>query len=277
MSRILITGNKTGFVGGYLTQFFRDQGDDVFGCPRDLLLNQKGLGDYIAEINPEYIIHTASYGNMASHDNKVEILLSNEIKTLVLLEALTAINYKKFIYFSSSSVYGKPYQNMYEGDPIYPNTLYAIAKANTERIVFSYNNTLVVRPTTIIGKGDNPDHLLPKMITYSQTGKTLKLVPSPVHDYIHVDDLAEGIRLLIDRGNTGEVYNIGTGVETRNSDLVPIVEKMTKKPLTIEYIKTMYSYDSDHWSVNNNKMRDLGWEPKKSIDDAVFEMIYEKD
>lgn len=274
MSRYLITG-KNGFCGRKLEAFLKQEGNDVYGLPREFLDNLPILVSYINEIKPDIIIHTAAYGNLASQDNKAEVLFTNELKTLILLEALQGVEYQKFIFFSSSSVYGKPYQNMAELDQIYPNTLYGITKANAERIVLSYPRTVVIRPSTIIGPGDNPEHLLPKMIEYAKSGKILPFVPSPVHDYIHVDDVCSAINILLQNDATG-IYNVGTGIETSNLELVPIVERMTKKPVNLEYRTSMRDYDNDHWSVNNNKIKDLGWHPEKTIDDAVFEILYEK-
>lgn len=280
---ILISG-LNGFIGKHLADRFIRDGHNVAGIPRELLTDPEGLKLFVDQAKPHYIFALHSYGNMHDHDDENEVVVANIVKTYFLLQASKDVEYSAFINVSSSSVYGKKSTPMNERDTLDTDTLYGATKASSEYIcryfAKKYNKPIInVRPFTVIGVGEQEEHLIPTMIRACLGGKKMKLVRNPSHDFIDVQDFIDGVLTVALNANNyhGEVFNIGTGIYWTNDQVREAVENETGKTLKVVESSGMREYDNDLWVADPTKLKMLGWYPKKNLELSIKEMVeYEK-
>jgi dTDP-glucose 4,6-dehydratase len=136
----------------------------------------------------------------------------------------------RFHHVSTDEVYGSLGPNdpaFTEATPYAPNSPYSASKAASDHLVRAYHRTYGLETTTSncsnnYGPYQFPEKLIPLMIVNILSGKPLPVYGDGrnVRDWLHVDDHCRGIDAVLERGTSGEVYNIGGGVETENIELV---------------------------------------------------------
>lgn len=282
--RILITGSS-GFLGTRLRERLEQQHQiervkhQDLGRPEELVVS----------FNPDIIFHLAAYGNYHFQGDIRETYRANVMNLLSLLEASDEINYKAFINIGTSSEYGEKHTPMKETDKLDPRTFYAASKAAGTFMakiwaVQKDKPIITIRPFSITGVGEQEQHLIPILIRSCLDGEQMKFVPEPVHDFIDVDDLIDGMLLLIEYTNEykGKVFNVGSGKQYSNQEVREIVEKVTGKKANVETIKSLRSYDTslawvaddcDLRILGRPTLRALGWQPKKTLEDSIKEMV----
>lgn len=267
MIRCALTG-FSGYIAQNLDKALRKQEFTVIGVPRTTLYDMRALVEFFDINKPDFIIHTASYGNKFQQDNDLETIYANVIATLNLLEMTRDVPYQGFINFSSSSV-GLPYE-----------TFYSASKAAGERLVRAFVNkyhkpVFSVRPFTVIGKGEQEEHLIPKLIKSCLTGDEIPFVPDPVHDFINVKDLCDAVITLMEYAEKlqGQIIDIGTGKSTSNKKVKELVEKATGKKANVKVVESMRPYDSKEWVANPAVLDFLGWKPALSLEKTIIEMV----
>ena len=272
--RILITGSS-GFLGTRLRKRLEQH-----QIKRIKHQDLDKPGELMVSFNPNVIFHLAAYGNYHFQRDVKETYRANVMNLLSLLEASDKVNYKAFINIGSSSEYGEKHSPMQETDQLDPETFYAASKAAGTFLakvwaVQKDKPIVTIRPFSITGVGEQEQHLIPTLIRSCLYGEQMKFVPKPVHDFINIDDLIDGMLLLVENADKykGEVFNIGTGRQYNNQEVKEIVEKITGKKARIEIVDTLRSYDTIKWIADNSKLRKLGWKPKKILKQSIQEMV----
>lgn len=248
----------TGFVGRHLMK----------GLPPEFTHTIPG---HLAHLTPRLkphkrLFYLAAYGNMASHDqSSVEILNANLSGPLELIRRIKAgyIECECFIYMSTSSV-NLPVQ-----------TAYSRTKRAAEEMLLAYPEipTLIIRPYSITGVGEQKEHLIPKLIRSCMEGERMDFVGEPTHDWIDVRDVVGALLLLSEKKCRG-IYEIGTGFLNSNDHILAMVEEACGKKANINRIKSMRSYDSDYWCCESPfAAKDMGWFPIWRIKDSIREMV----
>jgi nucleoside-diphosphate-sugar epimerase len=138
---------------------------------------------------------------------------------------------------------------------------------------------IVVRPSTVIGVGEPPNHLIPKLIESCKTGIKIPFVPEPTHDFIDVRDFISGLILVAKQADEcrGCVYNISTNLATSNQEVLNTVERVVGRKANVEIAKSLRPYDNPNWRVNNSAIKRLGWKQEYNLEDSVKSMIEEYD
>ncbi len=238
--KCLVTG-ASGFIGSHLVKALEARGDEVMELPRQCLYDPLALeGDL--SFNPDYIFHLAAYGNMSDQKDLDMIFQANLIGTYNLLTTTKDIPYKAFINVSSSSVL------------LNHETMYSATKAGAERLckafVDEYNKPIVsVRPYSVYGPGEAEFRFIPTVFRSCIKGETMTLDPSPIHDWVYIDDMVTCLLNVADKVDDlkGESVNFGTGFGTSNSMIVELIEEITEKKANIGNLMTMRSYDNSKW------------------------------
>ena len=232
---------------------------------RYLLADQERLMDFFNKEKPDYIFHLATYGNMSNHNEKQVIFQANVINTWNMLMAFQAIDYKAFINFSSSSVLLE-----YE-------TMYSATKLMGELLTGQFPKTVSVRPSTVIGVGEQSQHLIPTLIRSCLYEEEMPFISEPSHDFIAVEDVVSGVLKIIENmDKVGKQVNISSGIQTTNQTVREIVEELTGKKANVKYIDKMREYDTKDWRVNNAALVNLGWKPIDYLQDTIKKMIREQ-
>ena len=296
--RVFITGIG-GFVGSRLARYLLAQGDQVSGTyigepPRmsgvahvDLhevdLLDRETLQRAIAAAEPDAIVNLAglsSIGNSWKEARMPDYFWVNLVGTENLLAAAAG---RKVVIASSADVYGEvpaEKQPISEDRPVSPRSPYALTKAASERLAFAYGRAVVARSFNMIGPGQSPEFVLPSFaiqlaaISRGQGESTLKVGNLTARrDFVHVDDGAEAYRLLAEKGETGEVYNIASGEASSIDEILRILMTISGVSARIEIDKEKFrKVDLPLLTGDASRLRALGWQPKRTLDDAVKDL-----
>src|ERR687897_1471693 len=171
-----------------------------------------------------------------------EFLKTDVIGTFVLLEAArAALNLRCFVQISTDEVYGSISEgSSVETDELRPRNPYSASKAAADRLAYSYWASydvpvIITRASNNYGPNQFPEKIIPLFIT-----NLLDDIPVPLYgdgqnerDWLHVDDHCRGVDLLIDKGQPGEVYNIGGGNQVKNVDLTHRILELVGKPTSL--------------------------------------------
>lgn len=266
MLKCFLAGSH-GFIGKNIIKKFRQLEIEVLPIPREIYYRPQELRLFFEVMKPDYIINTASYGNIVDQKDMLEIIMANTYIPTNILWASATIQYKAFLNFSSSSV-TLPYE-----------TFYSASKSASEKILTAFFNEYKspiasIRPYTVIGVGDNKKHLLPTLIRAAFTGETIDFVSNPVHDYIGVNDLVDALALVIENIDSfsGKVISIGSGIETSNKKLKEIVEKVTGKKINTKEKESLRPYDQASWKSDPSALFNYGWKIREDIEYIVKEI-----
>ena len=190
--------------------------------------------------------------------------------TAVLCEAARRHRHQVFHLVSTDEVYGDVAEGRsVEEDAVRPRSPYAASKAGGEHLARAYGIShglplLITRGSNNYGPFQYPEKSVPVFITNAIDGLPIPLYNdgSAVRDYCYVEDHCRAIDLVLHEAPTGEVYNIGTGVETSGSELAALVCDLLEKPRTlIEYVADRPGHDY-RYAVDASKVRALGWTPR---------------
>ncbi|TGK18114.1 NAD-dependent epimerase/dehydratase family protein [Leptospira fluminis] len=309
--KCLVTGAE-GFVGTYLVrELLKRPGCEVLGlglreqtktssfafraCD---LRDSANLARVLDDFAPDVVFHLAGQAFVPKAiEDPIETLEINVGGTLNLLESLAKSGRKiRFLYVSSADVYGnlKP-ENLPVSERAVPIPLnpYSSSKVAAETYCLQYSRssesleTVVARPFNHIGIGQNPKFVVPNFcrqilevqsLSRSVKGSPKKIMVgdlNPTRDFLHVQDVISAYVLLSEKGKSGEIYNICSGTETKISQILNWLIEFTGEAILPEVDPSrIRPAEMLRSRGDNSKLRDLGWEPKISVKDAVRE-IYE--
>jgi dTDP-glucose 4,6-dehydratase len=197
--------------------------------------------------------------------------------TYVLLEAARKYQHQRFVQVSTDEVYGHvKVGRSQEGDPLAPRSPYSATKAGAEMLVQAYHAsydapTLVTRGSNTYGPYQFPEKIIPLFITNALQDLPLPLYGngSAVRDYLFVEDHVSAIARILWKGEPGNVYNIGTGVEVSGVEVADTILKLCDKPGSLKrFVKDRPGHDY-RYALDTRKLRPLGWEPAVKFGDGM--------
>ncbi|MFQ5976088.1 MAG: NAD-dependent epimerase/dehydratase family protein [Candidatus Hydrothermarchaeales archaeon] len=282
MDNVLITG-ATGFLGSHLTEKLLEKGADVqiFVEKQENLGNIGHLKDDVKIIEGDItkpmqfdgvdiVFHFAAVANVGfAMENPKKTFEVNTFGTLNLLEALRDNNLEKFVFVSTSHVYGVPqYLPIDEGHPTNPSGPYAMSKLCAEKMVETYAIPFVIaRLFNIYGPRQNPDFVVPTIIGQATNKDVIELGNlKSTRDFTYVDDVIEGLLVAAEKGNG--VYNIGSGVETSILELVQSIIQLFERDISIKSKskrKRSKNVEIPRMVANTSRINGLGWKPRTSL------------
>ena len=193
------------------------------------------------------------------------------IGTFVLLEAARASSgLRRFIQISTDEVYGSVAEgSSVETDELRPRNPYSASKTGADRLASSYWATygvpvIITRASNNYGPYQFPEKVIPLFITNAFDNISVPLYGAGlnIRDWMHVMDHCRGVDVVIERGDTGEVYNIGGGNEVRNVDLTHMLLRLAERPESlIKKVQDRQGHDL-RYSLDTTKLRGLGWTPR---------------
>ncbi len=224
----------------------------------------------------EIVVHFAAETHVdRSIQSAGAFLQTDVIGTFVLLEAArTAPRLRRFVQISTDEVYGSvPEGHSRETDELRPRNPYSASKAAADRLAYSYFATygvpvIVTRASNNYGPNQFPEKVIPLFVTNAIDRLALPLYGDGlnVRDWLHVEDHCRAIDLLIDRGQSGETYNIGGGQETTNVGLTRRILALTDRPASlIQRVADRPGHDR-RYALDTSKLAALGWAPQVPFD-----------
>ena len=188
----------------------------------------------------------------------------------------------RFIQISTDEVFGTIDEGYFtEESPIQPNSPYAASKASGDLLCRAFHETyrfpiIVTRACNNYGPYQFPEKLIPLMIYRAQNNESLPVYGdgSNVREWIHVEDHCRGILAVLENGKSGKAYNIGSGEETQNLQIVEmILEKLAKPTSLIEFVKDRLGHDS-RYALDFSKTESLGFAPKYQLAERLSDTIH---
>lgn len=299
--KILVTGGL-GFIGSNFVHHMLRQGVEVINLDAlkygSNLENLKGVngnytlvkGDITNEEllsglikDVEVIVNFAAESHVdRSISSPNEFFDSNTRGVFTLLESIRRYNpHAKFIQVSTDEVYGDILEGSFkESDKLNPSSPYSASKAAGDMFVFGYArtyglNALVTRCTNNYGPFQFPEKLIPKTIIRAKKELTIPLYGTGenVRDWIYVLDHCKAIEMLMSKGKKGEVYNISSGEEKSNIEVIKtILDIMGKKEDLIEFVEDRPGHDL-RYSLDSSKMQKLGWKPNFNFEEGIKKTV----
>jgi dTDP-glucose 4,6-dehydratase len=300
--RLLVTG-AAGFIGSNFVRYWveRHPDDHVVGLdlltyagdPRNLdglsvRLVEGDIGDpdlverALAEEEIDTIVNFAaeSHNSLAVLDPS-RFFRTNALGTQTLLEAARRRGLARFHHVSTCEVYGDlaldSDESFTEESPYRPRTPYNASKAAADHAVRAYFHTFEL-PVTITNCANNygprqfPEKVIPLFLTNALDDRELPLYASTQNrrEWLHVDDHCRAIDVVLERGEVGETYNVGSGVERSIEEIADLVLGLTGKPESLKTIVPDRPGHDRRYLLDSSKLRrELGWQPEISFEDGL--------
>ena len=240
------------------------------------------------------VIHFAAQSHVQnSFDNALQYTHDNVVGTHTLLEACRKYGkIQKFIHISTDEVYGESMiseneEKKHEGSVLCPTNPYAATKAAAELIAKSYYHSfkmpiIITRGNNVYGPNQYPEKLIPRFIQQLVSGEqvTIQGDGSNVRAFLHVNDVCSALKLILEKGEIGEIYNIGSDDHQEYSVLEVAYSLINKiiKPEPLEYEKWIKyiedrPFNDKRYYISNQKVKDLGWDIKIDFDKGLDNLI----
>ena len=299
-SKIFVAGHN-GLVGSAIVRNLESNGHtNIITRTRDELdlTNSDAVKKFFMEEKPEYVfLAAAKVGGIGGNSNyPADFIYQNLMIQSNVIHSAYIFGVKKLLFLGSSCIYPKFAKIPITEDQLLSgylepsNDAYAIAKIAGIKMCQAYRkqygfNAISVMPTNLYGINDNFDHnyghVLPSLIAKFHGSKdksehwVVKLWGdgSPKREFLHVDDLAEALYICMDKYDSEEIINIGTGEDVTIKELAEIIVDVTG-------YKNKYEWDTSKPNgtprkvMNVDKMKSLGWEPKINLREGI-ETTYE--
>jgi len=205
---------------------------------------------------------------------------TNVLGTQVLLDACRKPGIR-FQQISTDEVYGSRLEGSFkETDTLNPSSPYSASKAAADLLVNAYCTTYsldatVTRSTNNYGPNQHPEKLIPRLITNALRRKSLPLYGNGqnVRDWIFVEDNCRAIRVALEKGVRGQIYNVAGGNENRNVDIAAeILQRLSLPQTMIEFVDDRPGHDF-RYSLNCERIKRLGWEPRIDFREGLQKTI----
>lgn len=236
--------------------------------------------DLLADLVPGHdaIVHFAAETHVdRSILSPGEFLSTNVVGTGVLLDAAYRNGIDRFLHVSTDEVYGSVASgSASESGQLAPSSPYSASKAGSELLVRSYATTfgyraVITRCTNNYGPYQFPEKMIPLFVTNLIDGLPLPLYGDGRNerDWLYVDDHCSALHLLLQRGEPGEIYNIGTERHLSNLEVtLTILQAFGLDESWIYGVNDRPGHDR-RYAVDTTKLRGLGWRPRHQFADQL--------
>ena len=239
------------------------------------------------EEKPEVVVNFAAESHVdRSIENPAVFLETNVMGTQVLLDACRKYGVQRYHQVSTDEVYGdlpldRPDLFFTEQTPLHTSSPYSASKASADLLCNAYHRTYKI-PITISRCSNNygpyqfPEKLIPLMIANALADKPLPVYGEGlnVRDWLYVEDHCAAIDLILEKGEEGQVYNIGGHNEMKNIDIVKLICKALDKPESlITHVTDRKGHDM-RYAIDPAFIHEkLGWLPRTKFEDGIQKTI----
>ena len=261
--------------------------DPQFRFIRADIANREAVYGVFEAERPEVVVNFAAESHV---DRSIEdpgiFLTTNVLGTQVLLDACRKYGVERCHQVSTDEVYGdlpldRPDLFFTEQTPLRTSSPYSASKASADLLCSAYQRTYGL-PITISRCSNNygpyqfPEKLIPLMIANALADKPLPVYGEGlnVRDWLYVEDHCAAIDLILQKGQVGQVYNIGGHNEMRNIDIVKLICKALDKPESlITYVADRKGHDMRYAIDPAFIHSELGWLPETKFKDGMQKTI----
>jgi dTDP-glucose 4,6-dehydratase len=211
-----------------------------------------------------------------------DFVMTNVVGTQTLLDAAVRQRIGRFVHVSTDEVYGSIASGSWsETHLLEPNSPYAASKAASDLIARAYAVThgldvVITRCSNNYGPYQFPEKIIPLFVTNLIDGKRVPLYGDGlnVRDWLHVDDHCRGVAMVLEKGRSGEIYNIGGGTELTNRELTDRLLRACDAGWDrVDLVEDRKGHDR-RYSVDITKISaELGYQPKVPFDDGLADTV----
>ena len=294
----IVVAGHTGLVGSAIYETLVARGEKVLGLNSKVvdLLDRKATFDFLLDTKPNVVIDAAAIvgGIGANNSFPVDFLSKNLQIQNNLMDGSHAANVERFLFLGSSCIYPRECPQPIKEDYLLTgplektNSAYAIAKIAGIELIQSYRKQfgrrwIALMPTNMYGPRDNfnleQSHVLPALINRFVTAKEEKLpsvtlwgTGSPRREFLHSQDLADATLLALERYDSDQHLNIGTGEDVTIKELASIVSSEAGFEGEINW-DTSKPDGTPRKVLDVSRLRGLGWSPKIELRDGIRSTI----
>jgi dTDP-glucose 4,6-dehydratase len=308
MRNLMVTGGA-GFIGSNFARLMLQQHPDYHVLVYDKLTyagNMDNLRDIAGEYPDRYAFERGDIADAACVERMMQIheidtivnfaaethvdrslmepdafIKTDVYGTYVLLEAAKSHGIERYHQVSTDEVYGQVLEgSSTEADPLHTRSPYSASKAAGDLMCIAYYTSFGV-PVTItrgsnnIGPYQYPEKVVPLFVTNAIDDLPLPLYGDgrQMRDYQYVIDHCEAIDVVLHKGEPGEIYNVGTEVETENVVMARAILDLLGKPYSlIQPVQDRPGHDR-RYSLRCEKLRTLGWQSRNSFAEAIEKTV----
>lgn len=243
-----------------------------------------------------HVVHFAAQSHVQnSFGESLQYTRDNVMGTHNLLEAARLYGkIQRFIHVSTDEVYGESDSIgdcKTESSLLNPTNPYAATKAAAEMIAQSYYRSfklplIITRGNNVYGPNQYPEKLIPRFVSLLQNGKKLTVQGTGEHirSFIHVSDVCSAFDIILSKGTTGEIYNIG-GDESSDYSVMEVAKILIKEingaaaigdaSSDVEWIEYVDDrpFNDKRYYISNDKLKQLGWNPQVDFMDGIRDLI----
>jgi dTDP-glucose 4,6-dehydratase len=216
-----------------------------------------------------------------------DFLTTNVVGTGVLLDLAKKHDVSRFLNVGTDEVYGtlpedQPDVKFTEETPLQPNSPYSASKAGGDCLCRAYYEThkmpiVITRCSNNYGPYQFPEKLIPLFVTNLMEGKQVPLYGDGmnIRDWLHVSDHCDAIATVLEKGEPGEVYNVGGNNEQTNRAITEKLIELCGRSWdeAVTYVEDRKGHDR-RYAIDASKIKQtLGWEPARRWDEAIAETV----
>lgn len=289
--KALVTGGR-GFVGRHLESHLRACGDEVttIDVEHDVA-DSRAMNDVVTDVGPDVVYHLAAISHVGqSWDDPTDVLRVNVLGTAVVLAALRTFRPDaRVVVVSSAEVYGSVDSSdlpLTEESPALPTSPYAASKRAAEEVALQaargfHQRVVVVRAFNHIGPGQSPSFFVAGIATRLAEARRESVRTITVgnlatrRDFTDVRDVVRAYRLLAERGVSGEIYNVASGVDRSMEEIAEALRLQIDPDITFTTDPSLLrpadipvlrgSYDKLHGAT--------GWKPEFEFETTLRDIV----
>jgi GDP-L-fucose synthase len=282
-------------VGSAIVRLLRARGYEklLLATRKELdLTNAAATADFFERTKPDVVIDAAAKvgGIVANNTYPADFIRENLLIQMNLIESARLNGTRRLLFLGSSCIYPREAPQPMSEDCLLTSPLektneaYAIAKIAGLKLCEYYRKQYGLlyhsaMPTNLYGPGDyyhpTNSHVLPALLRRFHEAQERKLPSvalwgsgSPRREFLHTDDLAEGVLFLLEHPNPPDWVNIGSGTDVTIRELAELVKKVTRYAGELVW-DTSKPDGTPRKLMDNSRLKGLGWSPKVDLESGV--------
>jgi UDP-glucose 4-epimerase len=294
--KVFVTGGS-GFIGIPLVRHLLEKGHEVKMLDlkepaishKNLKFVNKSVMDELAEDikGCDLVLHLAAILGVNNSDNKpLETMRINLEGSVNVFKSAIEANVKHMVYASSSEVYGEPRELPIREDSVKgPVSTYGVSKLAAEIYAKAHNHEFdadikIVRFFNVYGHGQSDNFVVPIFLNNALANKPISVFGNgnQTRCFTYVEDAVRGILKVVEKGKTGEAYNIGNNQPTTMLELAELIKEITGS--SSEIIKAGFGKDTrlkereiEYRVPDISKIESLGWKPTTMVREGIKKIL----